>query len=209
MERTYLGGKEDVRMKRFLLVVVGGLLLWQVPAVAAEVGFVPQRDDCDGVENVHIVLGPFGFEYLDKETAPVPEIQWGCPFTITVEFKGALEGQSITLSHFRAVTQSDGAVKAEDKGKWKTIEPRTLRKHIGDGSPLEGELEGAKFPKAPWGEAKFATSGTLAFLLEEPEGTLENAEEDYAPRLILFRVTFVTKNGTTVTFDPPWSEKKP
>ena len=170
-------------MRRFCLVIAGGLLLWQATAVASEEKVAPPLRPCDPLEVINILVGPNTFAYKDKVTVPVPAIERDCPFKVITEWTNTGPGQSITLSDFKAVYAISGS-----PDKWDKVETRTLQ---------QGGVN------VPGGNAQFtAASPTGTFTLEAPAGPAG------PPRIILFTVTLVTKNNTTVTFDPPWSEKR-
>jgi len=167
-------------MKRFCLVVVGGLLLWQVTAVAS-------AHKCKAPYVINIQVNPDGFEYPDKATSPVPMIERGCPFKVVTTWNGTGSDQSITLSDFRAVHAKPGK-----PDKWDQVEARTLQDATG--TPVTGNK---------WTFTEDNPNGTfiLGGNITGPPGP---------PRLILFTVTLVIEEGDAeVTFDPPWSEKRP
>lgn len=157
------------------------LVLWI--ALGAVVGATASAASppCREPKQVNIEVGPASFAYADKQANPVPEIETDCPFIITTTWlEGAKPGQSITLSDFLAA--SDVA----DRGKWTTVLSVAVRDEVGD------EVDPTFQYSTEAQSKKFVIPTTW----------------NGPPRLILFTLTLVTDKRATVTFDPPWSEKR-
>lgn len=133
---------------------------------------------CPAAVTIELDIGPSSVAYTNKATDPVPGFQRGCPFQIKTNW---LDGTVDTQW-----LELGGFVAVNYKAaaqRWQDPEPRKI-----DGTDDSIKLDPSETMWGPY--------------------TLPSSKKVGPPRLILFSMTLRTANGTEVSLDPPWSEKK-
>lgn len=133
---------------------------------------------CPAAVNIELDIGPSSVAYTNKLTDPVPGFKRGCPFTIETNW---LAGTVDTQwLELGSFVAVNYKAAAE---KWQDPEKRKI-----NGTDDSIKLDNSKTLWGPY--------------------TLPSTKKVGPPRLILFSMKLKTANGTEVSLDPPWSEKK-
>jgi len=144
---------------------------------------------------VRILIGSDSFSYENKAEIPVPEVPFGEPFEVQVEWDERTDPrQSLTLSDFVAVIL-DG----KGEPSWRAAEGELRLEVRDEGYSRSGVKNGVSFSRPESGGLDSATV------------VIHGSEEVDYPEdttLVFFTVELVTATGATANFDPPWVKKR-
>jgi hypothetical protein len=179
-------------MRKATLWVGVFVLVWFScgPAPAEKEG----GEEPEALEVVRMKVGPTSLTQANKLERPIPEVPFGEPFIVEVEWDSETRpDQSLTLKDFVAVV-------LDERGEplWRPAAGE-LRLEIRDepkiGSPVEN---GVMFSRPESGDPV----GAILVLYGAEGVTYSDGKT-----LVLFTVELVTEQGETVLFDPPWAKK--
>jgi len=144
---------------------------------------------------VRILIGPDSFSYEDKAERPVPEVPFGEPFEVQVQWDERTEpGQSLTLSEFAAAILCE-----KSEPSWQSAEGEIHLEIRSEAYCSSTVKNGLRFSRPESGGLDSATV------------VLHGSEEVDYPEdttLIFFTVDLVTATGASARFDPPWVKKR-
>ena len=151
-------------------------------------------EEPEALEVVRMKVGPTSLTQTNKLERPIPEVPFGEPFRVEVEWDSETRpNQSLTLKDFVAVVLDETS-----EPLWRPAAGE-LRLEIRDESKIGSPVEnGVMFSRPESGDPV----GAILVLYGAEGVTYSDGKT-----LVLFTVELVTEQGETVLFDPPWAKK--
>jgi hypothetical protein len=174
-------------------------MVWAVAVALVWLGV--QATPVNAQDVILIKVGPDLIDDPNKDTVPIPEVEFGEPFDVEVRWVRPLDDLSIALSDFRLVSFNPDAdyLKGEVIWTW----DQDFRLEL-----LNENNEKLREMSFSFSEAQRDSEGayTRKTMTLHRRGSRDG---EARPQLILFKQT--VKDGDTVLFvhDPPWVGKPP